>query len=199
MSIYETWPDPAMRMRDLDELEIMPSHERQRDVSEFGSLPPNPEVERARKAVRVRALTDPLGAMGFRDSRARIAREGRARRLAAAGAAVTFVGSFGFIVWSSHASGAANVAQADASVSGAGAIAAAVEPTSTPAPSFARSGHPAALMIVDQASDGSGGIAPSATTTNTPTPEPTATDTPTAEPSLITTPKQSHVRSHSSG
>ena len=51
------------------------------------------------KAVRVHALSDPLGAAGFRQSRARIQREGRARRLAAVGAIASFVASLGLIVW----------------------------------------------------------------------------------------------------
>lgn len=51
------------------------------------------------KAVRVHALSDPLGAAGFRQSRTRIQREGRARRLAAVAALASFVASLGLIVW----------------------------------------------------------------------------------------------------
>jgi len=60
-----------------------------------------PRDQRAlqQKAVRVHALSDPLGAAGFRDSRTRIQREGHIRRLAAVGAIASFVASLGLIIW----------------------------------------------------------------------------------------------------
>jgi hypothetical protein len=51
-----------------------------------------------RKAVLVHGMSDPLGAKGFRQSRERIEREGKARRLAAIGAIATFVASLVLIV-----------------------------------------------------------------------------------------------------
>jgi hypothetical protein len=52
----------------------------------------------ARKAVRARGLTDPLGAKGFRRASERIEREARARRLAFVTALASFAGVFGLIV-----------------------------------------------------------------------------------------------------
>lgn len=52
----------------------------------------------ARKAVRARGLTDPLGAKGFRRASERIEREARARRLAFVAALASFAGVFGLIV-----------------------------------------------------------------------------------------------------
>ena len=51
-----------------------------------------------RKAVLVHGMSDPLGAKGFRQSRERIEREGKARRFAAVGAIATFVTSLILIV-----------------------------------------------------------------------------------------------------
>jgi hypothetical protein len=91
-----------------------------------GRVPPDPRIELAPKAVRVRGLTDPLGAMGFRESRTRISREGRLRRIAVAGSVPTFASSFGFIVWSANASTGAADPNSD------GAIQAASLPSETP-------------------------------------------------------------------
>jgi len=54
-------------------------------------------TERAPKAARARALTDPLGAKGFRRSRQRIARETRARRRIVAAAVAFYLACFGLI------------------------------------------------------------------------------------------------------
>ena len=51
-----------------------------------------------RKAVLVHGMADPLGAKGFRQPSERIAREGKARRLAAVGAIATFAASLVLIV-----------------------------------------------------------------------------------------------------
>jgi hypothetical protein len=49
----------------------------------------------ARKAVIARQLTDPLGRLGFRRTRARVEREAGARRLLFVAALATFTGAFG--------------------------------------------------------------------------------------------------------
>ena len=56
------------------------------------------DPERARKAVRVRSLTNPRGAMCFSQARERIERERRARRAVFLAATSAFVASFGAIV-----------------------------------------------------------------------------------------------------
>lgn len=147
MGMYDTWPDPSRRMRNPDDPEETPGPQ---------AAAPDPAVEHARKAVRARALTDPLGAMGQRDSRRRIAREGRARRLATIGAAVSFAGSLGFITWNAHLSGngsgggsveSPNVALADSN----GSFLSVIEPTSTP--SAAAVSRPATSNVASRASD----------------------------------------------
>jgi hypothetical protein len=55
--------------------------------------------ELQRKAVRIHQLTDPLGAIGFRQTRSRLEREGKARRLAAFGAMASFAASLALIIW----------------------------------------------------------------------------------------------------
>ena len=133
MGMYDTWPDPSLRMKNPDDPENRPGPEPPPHAA-----PPDPAAERARKAVRARALTDPLGAKGQRDSRRRIAREGRARRLATIGAAVSFAGSLGFITWNAHLSGngggggsveSPGVALAESNSS----VMSVIDPTSTPA------------------------------------------------------------------
>ena len=52
----------------------------------------------ARKAVRARALIDPLGAKGFRRPSERIRKEANARRLAFFAALAAFAGTFGAII-----------------------------------------------------------------------------------------------------
>lgn len=200
MSIYDNWPDPALRMRNVDEPAIPP-----RAVAP-GRVPPDPRIELARKAVRVRSLTDPLGAMGFRESRPRIAKEGRLRRIAVAGSILSFAGSFGFIVWSANASTGA------ADPNGNGAIQSAALPSETPTVVTA-SDQPSQLINTDRASlnadqslttptpSATATVATKTAVTSTKktsakkTPTATATDTP--EPT--DTPVSSHVRSHSSG
>lgn len=62
---------------------------------------PHPESgsaeERARKAVRARRLTDPLGAMGQRHPGQRLEREARARRATFAGSLAVFAVAFGLV------------------------------------------------------------------------------------------------------
>lgn len=52
---------------------------------------------RAEKAIRVRALTDPLGALGGRQTSARVERERRARRAVFLAALASFAGAFAAI------------------------------------------------------------------------------------------------------
>jgi hypothetical protein len=84
-------------------------------MTEYPSWPKRPatvDLYRAQQAVRIHGMSDPLGAKGFRQSRARIEREGRVRRLAAIGAIASFVASLILIVrdapQSTPASGAAS-------------------------------------------------------------------------------------------
>lgn len=65
-------------------------------------LTPSTPEERARKQARARSLTDPLGAMGFRDTRSRYRREARARRAIFGGAAASFVVGTALIVAASN-------------------------------------------------------------------------------------------------
>lgn len=65
------------------------------------TTPSTPE-ERARKQARARSLTDPLGALGFRDTRTRYRREARARRAIFGGAAASFVVGTALIVAASN-------------------------------------------------------------------------------------------------
>lgn len=58
--------------------------------------------ERARKQARMRQMTDPLGAMGFRDTRQRYRREARARRAIFGGAAASLVVGTALIVAAGH-------------------------------------------------------------------------------------------------
>lgn len=51
----------------------------------------------AMRAVRARRLTDPLGAMGFRKTRSRVEREGRARKVAFLASIGVFTGLFGIV------------------------------------------------------------------------------------------------------
>jgi hypothetical protein len=70
-------------------------------MTEYPSWPqrrPAVVYYRAQQAVRIHGMSDPLGAKGFRQSRGRIEREGRARRLAAIGAIASFVASLILIV-----------------------------------------------------------------------------------------------------
>ena len=89
-------------------------------MTEYPSWPKRPasvDLYRAQQAVRIHGMTDPLGAKGFRQSRGRIEREGRARRLAAIGAIASFVASLVLIVrdapQSTPTSGAASIRNAD--------------------------------------------------------------------------------------
>jgi hypothetical protein len=59
---------------------------------------PDDTARLARKAVKARSLTDPLGAKGFRRTSERIDRESRARRLTFVAALASFAGLFGIIV-----------------------------------------------------------------------------------------------------
>jgi hypothetical protein len=59
----------------------------------------NTEQRLAQKRLQVRQLTDPLGAMGFRHPRARLEREGRARRFTFVAAIAAFFAAFGAIVF----------------------------------------------------------------------------------------------------
>jgi hypothetical protein len=90
-------------------------------MTEYPSWPkrrPSVDSYRAQQAVRIHGMSDPLGAKGFRQSRDRIEREGRARRLAAIGAIASFVASLILIVrdapQSTPTSGAASVRNPEA-------------------------------------------------------------------------------------
>jgi hypothetical protein len=61
-------------------------------------LPDGRRHDLVRKAVRVRALRDPLGAMGQRRTGARVGREARARRAVAVGTLASFLAIFGVVV-----------------------------------------------------------------------------------------------------
>ena len=69
-------------------------------------------ADRLHKAVRARALTDPLGAKGLRRTRQRVERETRARRAVFTVVIAAFVACFGFIATSR---GGARNAAADSS------------------------------------------------------------------------------------
>jgi hypothetical protein len=64
-------------------------------------IDPTPEKQEslARKRLRIRQMTDPLGVMGFRHPRARREREGRARRFTFVAAIAAFFGTFGAIAF----------------------------------------------------------------------------------------------------
>jgi len=66
--------------------------------------------DRVTKAVRLRALTDPLGAKGYRRTRQRVARETSARKTVFAVALAAFLVSFGLVAGSRHGAPAANAA-----------------------------------------------------------------------------------------
>jgi hypothetical protein len=90
-------------------------------MTEYPSWPKRPatvDLYRAEQAVRIHGMSDPLGAKGFRQSRGRIEREGKARRLAAIGAIASFVASLILIVrdapQSTPTSGAASARNPDA-------------------------------------------------------------------------------------
>lgn len=68
-------------------------------------MTPSTPEERARKQARARSLTDPLGALGFRDTRSRYRREARARRAIFGGAAASFVVGTALIVAASNNGG----------------------------------------------------------------------------------------------
>lgn len=72
---------------------------RRREAATMSDWPgwPTWSPARAQKAVRVRALTDPLGALGFRQTQARIEQERRARRAVFLAALASFVGTFAAI------------------------------------------------------------------------------------------------------
>lgn len=77
------------------------------------------DPNRGRKVVRVRRLVDPLGALGHRDPRPRLEREGRARRALFAGAFAAFAGYLGLVA-AAPRSPAAPPAAADPSLPAAG-------------------------------------------------------------------------------
>jgi hypothetical protein len=89
-------------------------------MTEYATWPtrrPAVDSYRAQQAVRIHGMSDPLGARGFRQSRGRIEREGKARRLAAIGAIASFVASLILIVrdapQSTPTSGAASIRNSD--------------------------------------------------------------------------------------
>lgn len=63
---------------------------------------PSTTMERATKAARVRTLTDPLGAKGFRATGKRVRTETVARRKVLLASVATFAASFGIIVGTNH-------------------------------------------------------------------------------------------------
>jgi hypothetical protein len=96
---------------------------------------PERDVARARKVARARALTDPLGAKGFRQTRLRVEGEGRLRRRAFVGSLATFVACFGIILGTHRGNGAAATTTSFAS-DGAGSVAAQLLPSDDDQASF---------------------------------------------------------------
>ena len=76
-------------------------------------MTPSTPEERARKQARARSLTDPLGALGFRDTRSRYRREARAQRAIFGVAAASFVVGTALIVAASN-NGADSTPQVEA-------------------------------------------------------------------------------------
>lgn len=151
MGMYDTWPDPSLRMKNPDDPETAPGSE-----PPSREAPPDHVAERARKAVRARALTDPLGAKGQRDSRRRLAREGRARRLATLGAAVSFAGSLGFITWNAQliGDGGGSVESPDVALAESNSsFMTVIDPTNTPSATATIADRPVTLNSVNRASD----------------------------------------------
>jgi hypothetical protein len=193
MTHYETWPgktaDPPDRHR----------------TARTGETDRNAEL--ARKAVRARALTDPLGAKGFRDTSGRMKREGSARRVVAVGAAASFVASFGFIALSaSHSSSASlssDVAQVDAASLAQSltpvALLQPINANSTSTPPATATDSKSTTAAVASTTKRSTKSTALKTATKTPTPSPIATATPTDTPTTVAIPSTSHVRSQSSG
>lgn len=72
----------------------------------------------AMKAIRARRMTDPLGAMGFRQTRSRIGRETKARKVAFLATLGLFTGLFGIVAMESQAD-SASAGSTPASISGA--------------------------------------------------------------------------------
>ncbi len=133
--------------------------------------------ETALRAVRARALTDPLGAKGFRQTRRRVRRETSARRRVFASSLAVFATCFGFILHS-NSDGGTNDVSAEVTGSTLGGSASAlliIDPTETPTPSQTgtASDAKAAVTRVKTAT---------ATATSTPEPSETATPKPTRTP-----------------
>ena len=181
MSHYETWPRGGASAGEP----AQGSSER--------------STELARKAVRARGLTDPLGAKGFRDTSKRIRRESRARRIISFGSVAIFVASFGLI----SLRGASNDVPVDAAggsdtgatgESPAGSSGAALlQPirSSSAAPAMATSTPTPTATAARARSSSRSSLKPTATAT--------ATETPADTPAPTDTPRSSHVRSHSTG
>jgi hypothetical protein len=151
MGMHDTWPDPSVRMKNPDDPETAPG-----SAATPISMPSDPAEDRARKAVRARALTDPLGAKGQRDSRRRIAREGRACRLATIGAAVSFAGSLGFITWNAQliGNGGGSVESPDVALAESNnSSMTVIDPTNTPSATATIADRPVTLNAVNRASD----------------------------------------------
>jgi len=160
-----------------------------------------PRREAAIRAARARALTDPLGARGFRQTRQRVRRETSARRRVFAGSIAIFATCFGLILHSNSDDGTSDVSAevSDSAFGGSAAALLVIDPTGTPTPSptsTATTAQTAALKLKTATTRAASTSEPTGTATPKPTrtPQPTATATEEA----VQQAQKSHTQSKSS-